>query len=216
LAAKVWSSGTRLGSVPLVEPLVTRDAGGSTYFRPRCVVVMGVSGSGKSTVAEGLAQRLGWSLIEGDDLHPRANVDAMAAGRPLTDEERRPWLEAVGREIDRLTAGGASCVATCSALRRSYRDLLRAGRSGLAFCHVTADPRRLDDRLRHRSGHFMPASLLASQLALLEPLGADEAGITVSSDAEPAAVVDEVVARLRLDEGPEPAAGHSAEPQPLD
>jgi len=167
-------------------------------FDPRFVVVMGVSGSGKSTVALALAQRLRCEQLEGDDLHPPANVAAMAAGRPLTDADRRPWLEAIGRWIDRRAARAVGAVVTCSALRRSYRDLLRDGRPTLTFCHLTVDPAVLERRMALRSGHFMPASLLTSQLTALEPLAPDEPGIAVSSDAPLDTVVDEVVRRLDL------------------
>jgi gluconokinase len=165
---------------------------------PRFVVVMGVSGSGKSTVAQRLADHLHWELLEGDDLHPRANVEAMAAGRPLTDADRRPWLEAIGRWVDESASTGVSAVLTCSALRRSYRDVLREGRPNLCFCHLTLDPGLVERRMEDRTGHFMPASLLPSQLATLEPLAPDEPGITVSSDGPPEAVVAEVVRRLDL------------------
>ena len=165
---------------------------------PRFVVVMGVSGSGKSTVARRLADRLHWDLLEGDDLHPPANVEAMAAGTPLTDADRRPWLEAIGRWVDGRASAGASAVLTCSALQRSYRDVLREGRPTLCFCHLTVDPGQVQRRMAVRRGHFMPASLLPSQLATLEPLGPDEPGITVSSNEPPEAVVAEVVRRLDL------------------
>src|SRR3954464_4445150 len=170
---------------------------------------MGVSGSGKSTVARALADHLHWELLEGDDLHPPANVAAMAAGRPLTDAQRRPWLQAIGDWVDQRASARASGVLTCSALRRSYRDVLRQGRPNLSFCHLTVDPSVVERRMEHRTGHFMPASLLPSQLATLEPLGEDEAGITVSSEAPPSAVVAEVVRRLHLQPA---AAGGSALP----
>jgi len=171
---------------------------------PRFVVVMGVSGSGKSTVARALALALGWEFLEGDDLHPPTNVAAMRAGTPLTDANRGPWLDAIGRWIDARASSGASGVLTCSALRRSYRDHLRAGRPTVTFCHLEADPAELARRTAHRAGHFMPGSLLPSQLATLEPLEPDEPGITVSSDAPPDHVVAEVVRRLALrDDGPD-------------
>ncbi len=159
---------------------------------------MGVSGSGKSTVALALAQRLGCELLEGDDLHPAANVAAMAAGRPLTDADRTPWLAAIGDWIDRRANRGVGAVVTCSALRRRYRDQLRDGRPSVTFCHLTVDPAVLERRMALRSGHFMPASLLSSQLETLEPLAPDEPGITVSSGAPVEVVVDEVVRRLDL------------------
>jgi len=165
---------------------------------PRFVVVMGVSGSGKTTVARALAADLGWEFLEGDGLHPAANVAAMSAGTPLTDAERRPWLEAVGAWVDARAAEGRSGVLTCSALRRSYRDELRVGRPGLVFCHLAVDPAVVERRLAQRTGHFMPPSLLPSQLATLEPLAPDEPGVTVAADAATPDVVDEVVRRLGL------------------
>ena len=173
---------------------------------------MGVSGSGKTTVARALAERLGGELLEGDDLHPPANVALMAAGTPLTDADRAPWLEAIGQWIDRRAARGVCAVVTCSALRRSYRDQLRAGRPTLSFCHLTVDPAVLERRMALRTGHFMPASLLSSQLATLEPLAPDEPGITVSSDAPLDSIVAEVVRRLALPVSP---ADSSAETDPL-
>jgi gluconokinase len=162
------------------------------------VVVMGVSGSGKTTLGQGIAARLGWPFQEGDDLHPAANVEKMARGEALTDDDRRPWLEAVGEWMDERRAVGASAVLTCSALRRSYRDLLRRGRPEVRFCHVTVDPDMLRRRLEARRGHYMPPSLLPSQLATLEPLAADEPGVTLSGDGPPDAVVAEAVRLLGL------------------
>ncbi|WP_040337136.1 gluconokinase [Candidatus Blastococcus massiliensis] len=165
-------------------------------FPPTTVVVMGVSGSGKTTVAVQLAERLNWEFAEGDDFHPRANVEKMAAGHPLDDDDRWPWLRTIGRWIDQREATGRSVVVTCSALKRSYRDLLREGRSSVWFAHVTADPDVIRDRIEHRSGHYMPASLLDSQLATLEPLGPDEAGAEISGAAPPDEVVDDLIAAL--------------------
>jgi gluconokinase len=167
---------------------------------PDFVVVMGVSGSGKTTLAESLAERLGWEFQEGDDLHPPENVAKMSRGEPLTDEDRRPWLEAIGRWLDGRRAAGSHAVVTCSALRRSYRDLLRVDRPRLVFCHVTASAELIAHRLEHRRGHYMPASLLPSQLATLEPLGADEPGVTVSADGSPEQVLAEALHGLRLDQ----------------
>jgi gluconokinase len=163
------------------------------------VVVMGVSGSGKTTVAERLAQRLDWDFAEGDDFHPRANVEKMAAGQPLDDADRWPWLRTIGGWIDQREATGRSVVVTCSALRRSYRDLLREGRPSVWFAHVTVDAEVLRARLRERTGHYMPASLLDSQLATLEPLQPDEAGAEVSGAGSPDAVVDDLLAALGRD-----------------
>jgi gluconokinase len=161
---------------------------------------MGVSGSGKTTLAQGLADRLDWELCEGDDLHPPANVAKMSRGEPLTDEDRRPWLEAIGRWIDERLGAGAHAVVTCSALRRAYRDILRQGRPGVVFCHVTVPTETLRSRLEQRRGHYMPASLLPSQLATLEPLEPDEPGVVVRADADPEGVLAEALQALGLTE----------------
>jgi gluconokinase len=160
---------------------------------------MGVSGSGKTTLARGIADRMGWEFLEGDDLHPASNVEKMAAGTPLTDEDRLPWLDAIGRWIDERAAAGASAVLTCSALRRVYRDRLDEGRPGVVFCHVTADSALIRERVERRRGHYMPPSLVPSQLTTLEPLAPDEPGITVLGDGEPAEVLEEALRRLGLD-----------------
>ncbi len=168
---------------------------------PVFVVVMGVSGSGKTTLGKAIAERLHWRFQEGDDLHPRANVEKMSRGEPLTDEDRWPWLDAIGEWLDERARAGENAVLTCSALRRSYRDRIRAGRPGVRFCHVVASPETLRDRLEHRSGHYMPASLLPSQLATLEPLGDDEPGVVVEAAGEPSDVLAEALRALDLSEG---------------
>jgi gluconokinase len=168
---------------------------------PRIVVIMGVSGSGKTTIGIALAAALGWEFVDGDDMHPPANVSKMAAGVPLTDDDRSPWLEAIGRWIDVRRSSGAGAVVACSALRRSYRDLLWRGRSEVAFCYLAVDPEHLRDRLARRRGHYMPASLLASQLATLEPLDDDEPGVTVAAEGEPADVLAEALDALGLASG---------------
>ena len=169
------------------------------------VVVMGVSGSGKTTLAEGIAARLHWRFQEGDELHPHANVEKMSRGEPLTDDDRRPWLDAIGRWLDERAAAGESAVLTCSALRRVYRDLLRDGRPEVRFCHVVASAQTIRDRLEHRRGHYMPPSLLPSQLATLEPLDDDEPGVTVPAVGEPEDVLDEAIELLGLDQEGTPA-----------
>ncbi len=137
--------------------------------KPAVVIVMGVSGAGKTTVGRALSTRLGWEFIEGDDFHPAANIEMMAAGHPLTDADRAPWLAALRRRIDEILASGGHAVIACSALKHSYRSVL-AGQDSDAVRFVQLDvPREvLRERLRHRHGHFMPASLLDSQLATLE------------------------------------------------
>jgi len=166
---------------------------------PVVVIVMGVSGSGKTTLARGIAQRLHWEFQEGDELHPRSNVAKMSRGEPLTDEDRRPWLEAIGYWIEERERAGNSAVLTCSALRRTYRDFLRQGRPGVVFCHVTADADLIRRRVEARRGHYMPPSLLPSQLSTLEPLEADEPGFTVSAEGSPEEVLQQALAKLDLD-----------------
>lgn len=162
------------------------------------VIVMGVSGSGKTIVAQGIATAMGWEFAEGDTFHPQANVAKMASGHPLTDEDRWPWLRAIGAWIDEHNLRGTSAVIACSALRRVYRDLLREGRPNVRFCHVTADPALIEERMEHRKGHFMPASLLPSQLATLENLQTDEPGLTVSAAGAPDDVLHGVLMALGL------------------
>ena len=144
--------------------------------RPTAVVVMGVSGSGKTTVAVELARRLGWEFAEGDDHHPAANVEKMRAGTPLDDADREPWLRALAGWIAERERAGTSCVLTCSALKRSYRDLLRQGNESVFFAHVDVPEQVLIERVTARTGHYMPPSLLTSQLATLEPLAGRRAG----------------------------------------
>ena len=164
--------------------------------RATAVVVMGVSGSGKTTVAVDLARRLGWEFAEGDDHHPAANVEKMRAGIPLDDADREPWLRDLAAWIAEREQAGTSCVLTCSALKRSYRDLLRTGNESVFFAYVDVPEAVLAERLAQRQGHYMPPSLLTSQLAALEPLQDDEPGITVSGTAEPGEVVEAIVAAL--------------------
>jgi gluconokinase len=160
------------------------------------LVVMGVSGAGKTTVAVGAAGRLGWTFAEGDDFHPAANVAKMRAGIPLTDEDRAPWLHALAAWIGAREAAGDDAVLACSALRRAYRDVLADGHPSVCFVHVTAAPDTLRQRLQTREGHYMPASLLGSQLDTLEPLQPDEKGLTLPGDGDPDTVVDALLARL--------------------
>jgi len=162
------------------------------------LVVMGVSGTGKSTVAKALQERLGWTFAEGDDLHPATNVAKMAAGIPLADADRWPWLDAIAAWTSEQAAGSRSTIVTCSALRRVYRDRLREAAAGTVFVHLLGSRELLAQRLGGRKGHFMPASLLASQLDTLEPLEADEAGVVVDVDTTTDAIVDQVLAALGL------------------
>ena len=160
---------------------------------------MGVSGSGKSTVAKGLVRRLGWDFVEGDDLHPAANRAKMAAGVPLTDDDRRPWLETVAEWIHGQIEAGRSGIVTCSALRRRYRDVLRT--DATVFVHLHGSRELLAERMGARKDHFMPSSLLESQLATLEPLRPDEPGLVVDIGPTTEAQVQEIIDRLAVARG---------------
>jgi len=158
---------------------------------------MGVSGSGKSTVAGLLAARLGWDLEDGDDLHPPANVAKMAAGHPLDDADRWPWLELVAEWIRKHTDAGRAGVITCSALKRAYRDVLRG--EHVIFVHLAGDREQIMRRMTARHGHFMPPALLDSQLEILEPPDHDERAITVSIGGTAAGEAAEIIRSLGLD-----------------
>lgn len=160
------------------------------------LVIMGVSGSGKSTVAGILAGQLGWDLEEGDDLHPAENVAKMAAGQPLTDEDRWPWLDEVAAWITEHTAGGTPGIITCSALKRIYRDRMRG--PNVVFVHLAGSKDEIGHRLAARSEHFMPATLLDSQISTLEPPGPDENTLVVNVGGKPADIAAEIIDRLRL------------------
>jgi gluconokinase len=162
------------------------------------LVIMGVSGSGKSTVAGLLAGRLGWDLEEGDDLHPAANVAKMHAGQPLTDEDRWPWLDSIAEWIRAHTAAGRPGIVTCSALKKRYRDVLR--REGVVFVFLEGSKDRISDRLASRHGHFMPPALLESQFEALEAPTEDENFIALCVSATPADEAQEIIDRLHLDE----------------
>ncbi len=152
------------------------------------IVVMGVSGSGKSTVGAALAQRTRVPFADADDFHPPANIEKMTSGHPLTDDDRYPWLEAIGEWL------GAHCdeggVMSCSALKRSYRDQLRTHCRDVIFLHLAGSPEVIGRRQASRAGHFMPASLLASQFETLEPLQSDERGVTIDVDQDIDSVVE--------------------------
>lgn len=160
------------------------------------LVIMGVSGTGKSTVAGILAGQLGWDLEEGDDLHPAENVAKMAAGQPLTDEDRWPWLDQVAAWITEHTTGGTPGIITCSALKRIYRDRMRG--PNVVFVHLAGSKDEIGHRLAARSEHFMPATLLDSQISTLEPPGPDENTLVVNVGGKPAEIAAEIIDRLRL------------------
>lgn len=163
---------------------------------PSVLVVMGVSGAGKSTVAAALAGHLGWDLAEGDDFHPPANLRKMAAGHPLDDADRAPWLQAIAGWIQEQTAAGRQGIVTCSALRRRYRDVLRMPE--VVFVLLSPPDDVVANRLAARRGHFMPAALLASQLEALEPPTPEERALTITATGNPQAVAHTVVERLGL------------------
>ena len=165
---------------------------------PCALVVMGVSGSGKSTIADRLAARLGWRYEDGDRFHPPANVAKMSAGQPLTDEDRWPWLQAIADEIDRLSEAGQRAVIACSALKRSYRDILVHGRDDVRIVFLNGTQDLIAERLAARKGHFMPPGLLASQFKTLEPPQPSERPITVSIDAPVEAIVDDIINQLKV------------------
>jgi gluconokinase len=157
---------------------------------------MGVSGSGKSTIAAALAERLEWTFEDGDRFHPPSNVAKMSAGHPLTDEDRWPWLQAIADEIDRVCEAGGHVVMACSALKRAYRNILVHGRDDIRIVFLDGSQTLIADRLARRKGHFMPPGLLDSQFKTLEPPQAAERPFIVSIDAPVAAVVDNIVAQV--------------------
>lgn len=162
---------------------------------PHVVVVMGVAGTGKTTIGPLLAAALGVPYAEGDDFHPPANIAKMSAGTPLDDADRLPWLDAIGQWAhSRAELGG---VVSSSALKRSYRDRLRAAAPDAVFLHLTGDRALIEQRMAERKGHFMPTALLDSQFATLQPLGDDEAGIAVDVSGTPEEITEHAVAALR-------------------
>jgi carbohydrate kinase (thermoresistant glucokinase family) len=183
--------------------------------RPVALVVMGASGAGKSTVAAALAAANAWPMLDGDDVHPASNVAKMRAGIPLTDTDRAPWLDAIAAWLAGELDAGRSCAAACSALRRTYRDRLRAGVGAagrVAFLELDAPRDALAARMERRTGHLMPVSLLDSQLATLEPLGDDEDGLRLDATTP----LDAIAGRVRAwlaggDAVAEPGAPDQAE-----
>jgi len=163
---------------------------------PPLITVMGVSGSGKTTVGAALAQRLRVPFADGDDFHPPANVARMAAGIPLTDADRAPWLQTLAGWLREHDAVGG--VISCSALRRDYRDVLREGVGRTVFVHLDGSPEVVARRVEGRPGHFMPASLVRSQFATLEPLTPDERGLALDLDQPVDALVDAAAHALAL------------------
>jgi gluconokinase len=169
----------------------------SSAADPPAIVIMGVAGSGKTTVGEALAERLGWSFRDADEFHPPSNVAKMSSGVPLVDEDRWPWLDAIGAALK--AARGTGIVVTCSALKRIYRDRIRnaAGRK-VTFILLDGPKALLAERIGNRRGHFMPPSLLDSQLATLERPTPDEGALTVSIEPTPDRIVEAIAGELGL------------------
>jgi gluconokinase len=166
--------------------------------KPPCaLVVMGVSGSGKTTIADKLAERLGWTCQDGDKYHPKSNVEKMSAGHPLTDEDRWPWLNAIADEIERVCRARGHVVVACSALKRTYRHVLLRGRDDVRFVFLNGTQQLIAHRLSLRKDHFMPPGLLDSQFRTLEAPGPDENPIDVSIDAPVDAIVGDIVSKLQ-------------------
>ncbi len=160
------------------------------------LVIMGVSGSGKTTIGKMLAERLNWDFEEGDELHPAANVKKMHAGIALSDKDRKPWLEAIRSWIDMQGQKGRPAIIACSALKRTYRDFLGKDRPQVHFIYLSGSRELIAQRLAKRRGHFMPAKLLDSQFLALEEPGADKSSTRVDIALPPGAIVDEIMDRL--------------------
>jgi carbohydrate kinase (thermoresistant glucokinase family) len=171
---------------------------------PRVVIVMGVSGCGKSTVGALLASRLRWEFEDADWFHPSANVDKMHKGIPLTDEDRWPWLAAVAARIDKTRRSGGHDVVACSALKRRYRDVLIGDRADVRLVYLKGDEALIARRIATRHEHFMPSTLLHSQFEALEEPGSDENPIVVSIEPRPREIVDQILSALNMLEGAKP------------
>lgn len=169
----------------------------ASRHRPTLLVMAGVSGSGKSSVGRRVADRLGWPFLDGDSLHSPANIAKMRADQPLDDADRLPWLDAISRWMDARQAEGTSAVIACSALKQRYRDRLRHGHPDVQFIWLKVDRAELARRLDQRTGHFMPAALLASQLAAWEPPAPDEPVMTIPANGDLEATVRAVLAVAR-------------------
>lgn len=165
---------------------------------PMHLIIMGVSGSGKTTIATALSERLGWVYAEADEFHSAENITRMSQGIPLTDEDRAPWLESIARWISDKSAKGESTIVTCSALKRRYRDVLAGADGDVRFVHLLGDLEIIRSRMTTRIGHFMPESLLPSQVSTLEPLQEDEQGLIVENVGTPVDVTDSIMAGLGL------------------
>ena len=170
----------------------------SQSVAPAVLVIMGVSGSGKTTVSALLAARLGWALADADSFHSAANVQKMRSGIALTDEDRAPWLHAIAAWIDATRRAGRHGIVVCSALKRRYRDVLLGGRRDVRLVYLKGDAELIGRRVAKREGHFMPVALLESQFDALEEPGPDENPITVPIDLDPEAIAGRILAELRI------------------
>ncbi|SFD35058.1 gluconokinase/6-phosphogluconolactonase [Bosea sp. CRIB-10] len=166
--------------------------------KPAVIVVMGVASSGKTSLGERLAERLGWPFRDADSFHPPANVAKMSSGTPLTDEDRRPWLAAIAAWIDDLRATGKNGIVTCSALKKAYREVIVGDRPDVALVYLKGSRELIGQRMAARQHHFMPPALLDSQFATLQEPGADENPLVVQVEASKEAIVEQVVRELRL------------------
>jgi carbohydrate kinase (thermoresistant glucokinase family) len=179
----------------MVGAAVTRAGG-----RPLVILLMGVAGSGKSTIGRRLSVTLGWPFRDADRFHPQANIDKMSRGIPLDDEDRAPWLAAIAGWIDERCSAGAPGIVSCSALKRAYRTLLRSGRGeDVALVYLQGSFALISDRMARRKHHFMPVSLLKSQFATLEEPGKDECALMVSVRLPPKKVVEQIIAAYGLE-----------------
>ena len=195
------------GAAAPARQVATQTSGDETASSPRkpsVVVVMGVSGCGKSTIASMLAHRLNWIYEDGDWFHPQSNVRKMHAGEPLTDEDRWPWLHGIAAWIDASRRVGNRGTVACSALKRAYRDILVGERRDVRIVYLKGEQDLIARRLAARDGHFMPPSLLDSQFAALEEPQPDEHPIVVSIVPHPREIVEEIVKRLGEDASPSP------------
>lgn len=165
---------------------------------PSVIVIMGVTSSGKSTVGEGLAARLGWAFRDADSFHPPENVAKMSSGQPLNDDDRKPWLQAIARFIDAAESQQTPAIVTCSALKRAYRDVIVGSRGHVALVHLVGDRQLIAERMAARRNHFMPTSLLDSQFATLEAPQDDEKPLRVTIDQQPQQIIQTIIDRLQL------------------
>ena len=190
-----WAAARDAGKIEVIQVSMSPEP---QRREPSVIVVMGVSGAGKTTIAAMLAMRLGWTFEDADWFHPPANVEKMHAGKPLTDEDRWPWLRAIAEFIERTQKAGQHAVIACSALKRAYRNILIGSRREVRLVYLQGERDLIARRMTLRHGHFMPPSLLENQFATLEEPDAEEDAIVVSIDARPREIVESIVAKLGI------------------